>query len=293
MKVLLGLNRLFEMPGGTETFFKALVTEFHNCGHDVTSITALQPHGTIFEQIKDTFKPLESEYDLIFFQHPTTYEKISHIKGLKVNMVHGIYHELEKPVPGMNYYVSASKEIQEWMFKEYNIDSRLIHAGVDMNEYRIINSLNLTLKNILAIPHSNNAENFYRKIFSGTEYNLTIRNKFKNHSHDMAELINQNDLVISLGRGAIEAMSCGRNVYVYDQRRYQPGYSDGIINMLNIGQSMNHNFSGRFSKNQLSESGFLEELNNYDYTQSIALRDYMLQNYDIKNTVKEIEGLVL
>jgi len=73
-------------------------------------------------------------------------------------------------------------------------------------------------------------------------------NKFKNPVWDIEREIRQNELIISLGRGACEALSCGRPVLVLDSRPYQPLMADGLITPGNINEFSTCNFSGRYNK---------------------------------------------
>lgn len=100
--------------------------------------------------------------------------------------------------------------------------------------------------------------------------------------------INKVDLVITLGRGALEAMSCGRNVIVYD---YNGG--DGMITPESYNEIRQKNFSGRRYSLMYNEQDLMQELCKYTSSFGNANRKIIENNHSVKKNVRELLNIYL
>ncbi len=96
---------------------------------------------------------------------------------------------------------------------------------------------------------------------------------------DVERHLNRADIVFSLGRGVLEAMACGRAVYIYD---YQG--ADGWITPESVAEIQRCNFSGRRYGRRLSEEALVEDLRRYDpamgpANRAIAEAQFSLEAY--------------
>ena len=106
---------------------------------------------------------------------------------------------------------------------------------------------------------------------------------------DIEEKINKFDIVVGIGRPILEAMSCGRNVIVFDKRFYYKVYpADGFIDMNNIDDSSRFNFCGKDKLSEYSETNMIEELKKYDKSLSSKFREFVLDNHSIESSVNKI-----
>ena len=89
-------------------------------------------------------------------------------------------------------------------------------------------------------------------------------NKYQDKIWNIADEINKADLVVSLGRGCLEAMACGRPVVIFDKRRYMDQMGDGYLTSENFGMFIKNNCSGRYSKKTMTVDNLVEEFKKYN-----------------------------
>ncbi|MCX6766045.1 MAG: glycosyltransferase, partial [Candidatus Moranbacteria bacterium] len=94
------------------------------------------------------------------------------------------------------------------------------------------------------------------------------------------------DIVVSLGRGAIEAMACGRNVIIYDIHG-----GDGLINEDNFFEIRKNNFSGRRFRINYNVNKFKEEILKYNPRIGEKLRKLVLRENSKNAILKKIEDI--
>jgi hypothetical protein len=295
MRILVGNNGL-GLPGGSETYTYALIKELVKRGHDVTAVGKEGP-GLISRKLEDLgvecfFTPVWGNYDLILLSHGSSIHWARDAKGFKVQTCHGIYPSLEQPVPGMDAYVSISEEVYHHL-KSKGFDSTIIPNGVDCDRYKPTTPINDKLKTVLSLAHSEPANEIIKQACKIANVNLIINNKFKEWKWEVDEIINKSDLVISLGRGAYEAMAAGRNVVIFDQRNYtnMPAIGDGIITKNNVDDYLKNNCSGRYTKRVFDAQILAEEILKYNPQHGKDLREYALENLNIEKQVDKYLNL--
>ena len=289
MRILVGNNGL-GLPGGSETYTYALIKELLKRGHQVTAVGKEGP-GLISKKlgelgVKCFFEPVSGTYDLILLSHSSSIDLVKNAIGFKVQTCHGIYPALEQPVPGMDAYVSISQEVYLHL-KSLGYYSTIIPNGVDCDRYKPTTPINEKLTTVLSLAHSEPANQIIKEACKIANVNLIINNKFKEWKWEVDEIINQSDLVISLGRGAYEAMASGRNVIIFDQRNYtnMPAIGDGIITKDNVDDYLKNNCSGRYTKRVFDSQILAEELLKYNQQHGKDLREYALENLNIEKQV--------
>lgn len=286
MKILVGNNGL-GLPGGSETYTYALIEELVKKGHNVTAVGQHGP-GLISKKLEELgvscfFKPISGKYDLILLSHSSSINLAKDAIGFKVQTCHGIYPALEQPVTGMNAYVAISEEVHTHL-KTLGYESTVIRNGINCNRYKPIKPINEKLRTVLSLAHSDAANNIITQACKIANVNLIINNKFKAWKWEVDEIINNADLVISLGRGAYESMAAGRNVIIFDHRGYMksPAIGDGIITRNNVTHYLQNNCSGRYSKKPFNADTLSKEILKYDKQHGQDLRDYALKHLNIE-----------
>lgn len=295
MKILVTNNTLAEI-GGSETYAYTLIKGLAK-RNDV-EVEAYSPKiGLVGNKLRsegiNIVSTVENKYDLILASHTSTASVIQKLKGFKVQTCHGIYPPLEQPYPGMNAYVSISKEVKNHL-EAKGFYSDLFFNGVDCDRFNYDKKTNEELKNVLSLSQSSELNNRLDKICKEMGINFTAHNKFVNPIFDIEKLINENDLVISLGRGTYEAMSCGRNVFVLDKRPYiqGPAIGDGLVTDDNFSSFMLNNCSGRYSKKAFSDEDIKTELLKYNKEQGLRNREIALKELNIDLQIEKYLNLV-
>ena len=289
-KVLLTNNHLRRL-GGSETFTYTMAKELHDRGFIVDVFTFKK--GIVSDKISEFANIVDEpsgEYDLILINHNSCLEKVKDVKGFKIFTSHGIYPELEQPVEGADAYVAISKEVQGNL-KEKGFESTVIFNGIDCERYKPQKEIGDSIKKIFSLCQIAKANDIISQACEildidfdcmGTG-NLDLE---ENRKWDIVDRINDADLVFSLGRGAYEAMACGKSVFVFDTRRYahvQGG--DGIITEENVHKSQEHNMSGRAYQIEYNVAKVVKELRKYSKEQGAFNRKYALENLNIKRQI--------
>lgn len=289
LKILVATYSL-DNVGGTETFSFTFIEELLNYKNfEVEYFTTVR--GEIAKKIENEFGVSylsKSAYDVIFFNHNEVLEVLKFnlkIRGIFIQTCHGIYPELEQPHYRADGYVSISQEIQNHLaLRGYS--SLLLLNMINLSRFKSDKVLNDVPKSLLSLCHSEEANSFLKEV--SHELGIVYREafKYKNAVWNIERVINQSDIVIGLGRSALEAVSCGRPVIIYDRRRYFDAYGDGYL-ADNLGLSLQNNCSGRYSKKVLSKQELITEIKKYDKGDAQKLRAFAIKKLDAKNNVLE------
>jgi len=298
MKILVGNNKLAKL-GGSETYTYALVGELVRQGHQVDCIASGMP-GIVSNRIKDDFgvitrfRPTTAGYDLVLLSHKTSIELARNVQGFKIQTCHGVHHPLERPVPGMDAYVAVSDEVAEGL-KNQGYSASVIYNGVDCDRfYPMTNDTRDDLQFVLSLAHSDEANQMIHEACDMLGCTLQVLNKYKSAVWEVEYLINQADMVISLGRGVYEAAACGRNVVIFDYRPYmgKEAIGDGYVTPEVFPLYMKNNCSGRYTKKIFNAEILKGEMARYDSFNGELLREFAMKHLNIKNQVQKYLDLV-
>lgn len=276
MKILL-TNYSLASLGGTQTWVKTMAKELTDLGHEIY-LFAGDSNYAILPEYK-TIDP-SIEYDLALVNHNSC---LTALDGLnikkKIFTSHGIIPELEQPTEGADIYVSVSEEVQRNLANS-GFESFIIRNPIDTERF-VPTKVNQKLTNILYMS------NYQGKVLdiikeASIGYNLQVYGK--GEQVDGLGAIQEADLVIGLGRTAYEAMSCGKNVIIFDYNG-----ADGIATPASLIHFRQNNCSGRKFGIKLTAEELREmfEL----YSPDLNLRDYILENNNVKNIAQEYLNL--
>lgn len=295
-KYLIGQNHL-DTIGGSETYTYTLIKGLKEMGHEVELITGSNRLGVMSGRIIKEFNIIPNKltynYDLCLINHNSTIKKLkSLINNLSnekiIQIIHGITPSLEQPYVDENLrYVVISNEIQDFLQNKYKLKSNYISNFVDLNEFKFTEP-SKTLKNVLSLSQSNTFNDMLKVICKKLELNIVTLNKFKNAKLNIVNDIINSDLVFSLGRGCYESMSCGKNVIIADHRPYQKSISDGILTKSNYDNYHYNNCSGRYNKLETTEELLINEINKYNYQNSLDLRKIAEDKLDMFKNIEKM-----
>lgn len=285
MKILFANNQL-ENIGGTESYIFTLLQEFKKRNYDVEYFTFKK--GLTANKIEKLGVPFMSKekYDLIIANHNTCVEKL-YDKGFIIQTCHGIFHKLEQPSIFADYHVSISQEVSQHL-SIAGFPNSIIHNGINLERFAIKNKINNKLTNILSLSQSEDANNLIKDVCAELNINFSYINKHTNSEWNIENKINENDLIIGLGRSAYDAISCGRPVIIFDKRSYGMNayIGDGYATQ-NFGFYLKNNCSGRYSNRIFNKEILIEEIKKYDPNDSLILRKIATENFNIENIVDQ------
>ncbi len=291
MKILLTTNYLDGL-GGSETFTYTMAMEFVKQGHHVHVFSFTR--GLVSNKLQTLMvNSPDNEYDLILVNHNSCLRKINRlrikeykiklgIKGYKIMTCHGIYHKLEQPIAGADKYVAISEEVQEHL-KKLGFDSIIIRNGIDLDRFAYTHKKKITT--VIGACHGKEARDKVKRASNmlGLEY-IGIEDKV----WTVEDIYNAGQVVVGLGRTALEAMACGANVIIYDSREYTEWKTcDGLVDLDNVFLIRKHNFSGRYYKKPVTEIELAEMIKQYNFDRGLRMKEYISTEHDISKQVKK------
>lgn len=243
--------------GGTETWVLTMARELVRQGHDVGVYT--HHKGVITDILKDTctIDDDPQDYDLALINHNTCTDVGAR---KKIYTCHSPFESIEAPPQGMDHYIAVSENIQE----RYSI-GHIIKNPIDTTLFAPQSPIGDVCTEILAI----------------TANPIPVPHFVASRTEDtMSELINRADLVVTIGRGVLEAMSCARNVIVYDTRPHMGFTADGYLELENL----RGNVGGRY---HLKTMDWSTELAKYNSGHGERNREYILQHHNVTKIVEQ------
>ncbi|MCY1720174.1 hypothetical protein OU798_07460 [Prolixibacteraceae bacterium Z1-6] len=293
MKLLI-TNHWLKKLGGSETFTYTLVKAAKEFGFDVDLFT--NHAGIVSERIEKDFgvkQQLSDSYDLILANHNSTIKHCVN-RGPIIQTCHGIFPQLEQPSEWAQAHVAISEEVKNHLVNllGFNRPIKVILNAVDTNRFKDRTVLAPRIRSVLSLSHSDVLNKQLHAIFTRKGIQFKTLNKYKNPVWEVQKEIWQNDLVVSLGRGAYEALACGRPVLVIDHRPYiKKTLADGMVTPQNIDEYVKCNFSGRYRNHQPALPQFItRELELYNDNNQIYYRQWAVENVNyITNFQKYID----
>ena len=111
-----------------------------------------------------------------------------------------------------------------------------------------------------------------------------------NQRYDVAAALEEADIVVAKSRAAVEAMACGRPVYVFDVFG-----GDGWVTQANYAALEADNFAGQGTDRVIDAASIERDLRNYDPGMGAVNRDLALQHHSARDHVIQLiaglEGL--
>jgi len=296
MKILI-VTHYLDNFAGSELFTKSLAENLSMNNHKVFIYSPFL--GKVAEKIReknilvtDNLLDLNGEeFDIIHAQHNVVAILARSVfpRVPMVFMSHGILPELEQPPSvdiGIYKYIVVSEEVKQHLIDKYKISKdkiKIIRNFIDTERFCQKISVNRELKNLMVL--SNHYTDEVRGVVEKTCFDLNINvfhvGRPENPVDDVERFINKADMVVVLGRGALEAMACERNVIVYDMHG-----GDGFINEINFFDIRENNFSGRRYGIKYSVDEFKKELLKYDPNLGKKLRKIVLKENTKEKSIK-------
>lgn len=279
---------------GSSTYTFTLASELLKKAHDVHVFSPfpeimakkLRQKGVkVYENLE---KVADEKYTCIIAQHNILALMVRSIKP-EVPMIflsHGVLLPqafLEVPPSidvNIQKYIAVSEEVKNNLVSNHHIcaeNVEIVRNFVDVSRFFPQKEINKSPEVVLFISNRF-APRVYKTIEKACEtlkLKFIVIGKVKSVTN-IEDYINKADIVISLGRGILEAMACGRAAIVYD---YQSG--DGMITEENITEIRKHNFSGRRFKKDYDVMDLIQEIKKYKKSMGKINREIILKDYNV------------
>ena len=291
LKILL-LTPWVEYFLGAETHFYTIAKKLIELGHSVDLYTYLK--GPMWKTLEGSGINLleedpKNKYDITIMNGNPCLSKAPK-SSFKIMICNGVVPSQEYPVVGADKYIAISEEVSDRL-KQMGVESTIIRNGIDCDRYDSFNPINKKLKNVLILSNKQNPQGYIFQTIAEACRDRGIKLsvlglQFGTSQWEVSDFINQNDLVISLGRGILESMACGRNALVCDYQGL-----DGMIDDKNYLEIRKTNFSGRRYRLPITKENIIEEFKKYEISQGIKNRTTILLYHQARKTVKNILDL--
>lgn len=279
---------------GTSTYTFTLASELRKKGIDVDVFSPfpeimsgeLKKIGVrVHENLEEV---TDEKYACIIAQHNILALMVRSIKP-EVPMIflsHGVllpqaFIEVPPSIDvNIQKYIAVSEEVKDNLVLNHRVSPKnveVVRNFVNVNRFFPQSEISERPKVVLFISNLF-ASKVYRTIKDACKklnLKLNIVGKTKKVPN-IEDYINQADIVVSLGRGILEGMACGRAAIVYD---YQGG--DGMISEENITEIRKHNFSGRRFKKNYGVTDLIQEIKKYEKCMGKINREIILKDYSV------------
>lgn len=268
-------------PAGTECWCRAMADEFRRRGHDVKVWTP-NP-GRFLEMTGLPMAMPGDRFDLILDNHCVTPGKF---EGNTIHTCHGII-DFEKPMEGAVNVAVSDAVGNRWHLRH------IIPNGIDTELLKPRTAPYKCLHRVLSMCKTESANVMLEKVCD--MLNLELATTYGHEVFDIASAINENDLVVGVGRSLLDAMSCGRPVISFDDRPYYPTryLGQGYIKREDFRFYMVDNFTGRVENRSWTESTLAGEFDKYDPADGGINREFIINNLSVARTVDSYLALYI
>ncbi len=273
------------VPTFTLTMYKEMIKRGNN-------ITIYSPMGGKLEKEMKVIKDVRKlpKADVIIAQHTpcATILKKTFPNTPIIFYSHGLLPEVEQP-PSFpaDFYFVINEEVKKNL-EDHNISPKkiaIVRDFIDVERFKPIKPIGKTLKNVLFISNYKKWKNYYRVSSACRKLglNLVCLGSPYGRRSDIETAINEADLIISWGRGILEAMSCGRAALSFD--RFE---GDGYINEKTYFEARQDNFSGRVFKYTFDRHTLADEILKYNADDGEKNRNLVLKYHEVHRGVDQI-----
>ena len=278
---------------GVPTYTLTMYNELVRRGHDVLVYSLLS--GALARKMNavDSLKGIEAP-DVILAQHRTCAIKLKNAfpNVPMILLTHGIEPEEEQPPRiAIDYYIPVNEQNAENLISQYVDPDKIeiIRDFIDTEEFRPTKPLAEDKPRVLFISNYKK----WRAWQDLTRACSALGLKFQavgapyGRSRNVAETINNADLVVTWGRGILEAMSCGRPAISYN-KRMGAGYITPEVYMEN----RTYNLGGVRSRYTFNFDELIEEIKKYNPEDGAVNRELIMKYHDSRKCVDQIEEVI-
>jgi len=275
MKILFTTHHLIKYSG-TETYSLTLVKLLSQKKHQITIYSKYQSSDfkkyfkrnniTIVDNL-DLIK--NKKFDIIHAQHNINVIEVRHYfpNTPIVIVVHGIEPFLEQPTfhqLNISHYCAISDEIKKHLIKLGISPTKvsIVRNLFDNTAFFCKKPLNSKIKKVLVFSNYDHTKKDQLIQESCKKLNIELNflgGKYGTKKYSqLNEVLNEYDIVFTVGRGVIETILAGRIPFVINEN-----YTDGLVTPENFLKISKNNFSGRKLKIKTSQKYIINELKRY------------------------------
>lgn len=289
---ILVANNHLEQIGGSELYTFDLVKAFSlmdNIEVDYFTFNKGFISDKIEEELNVGFMS-KKKYDVILASHNTCVKEL-HKRGYTFQICHGILPGLEEPSSLADYHIGITEEVAE-ILKLQGFPHKVILNGIDVEEKIPKKAVHQKVKSVLSLCQSDKANKVLREICTENDWDFNHYDKNTNPVFNIADEINESDIVVGIGRSIYDAMACGRPCIIYDNRHYNGSKADGYLRPSRFQEYVKKNCSGRYLNRKYNKFELTRELNKYVPEDGQKLREIVVEKlnvFKVANTLVNAE----
>jgi GT2 family glycosyltransferase/glycosyltransferase involved in cell wall biosynthesis len=289
---------------GSSTYTLTLATELKNRGHSVTVFSPFpeviademrKRKISVFKNLRDIasrqFSIIIAQHNILAAMVRTVLPEVPMIFICHGKILPQAY--LEQPLPidiDVRKYIAVSDRIRDHLIVNHQIPPHCVETVANFvdtqkflprSEIRQVPGVVLLLSNRCTRQMDKTVKRACRKL------NLRLMVIGGNRQvSNVQDYINKADIVISLGRGILEAMACGRAAIVY-------GYlgGDGMITQDNIDLLKKGNFCGRVFRKNYNVKDLTREIRKYHPSMGEINRAIVLREFSVSMAADKITDI--
>lgn len=280
------MNLMLTEVGGTEVWTHTMMKELERRGHNVSVwATQSRPFSYKFDKNLIDQRPADI-YDLAIINHLPCYEAARHLSCPKIYTSHSAQEVVEMyeayPDDDSVIKVAATRQIQRERGGHY------IPNPIDLKTFTRKMPTHDEIRTVLYLRKADgSADEIVREACEG--FHLIMSS---GKDENVSELINRADIVITLGRGILEAIACGRNVVSADRRAWMNKMQGaGYIDAAEHETLEQHRLSGWDDLKTFDAESLRAEVLKYDPQMGERLRA-KIEPYDVRKVVDQYLELV-
>jgi glycosyltransferase involved in cell wall biosynthesis len=297
MRVLM-TNHTLDGLWGSESYTYSVATALLRAGH--APICFSPRLGRMAQHLRDAgvevtqdLATLEEPVDVIHahHRHEALLAQARFPSVPLVLVAHGVLPWQEHPLRGFagaDLVVAVSEEVAASLLEQHGLDPRrlwLVRNGVDLERFRAPPPA-FPPRRLLALSNKLRPEGLavLEQVCSERGLELSVCGSARGAPRfDVEAALAEADVVVTLGRGVLEATACGRPVIVFDQAG-----GDGLLTPECFEVFRRRNFSGRTGKLPLTAAVLGAELGRLAEANPEALRARVAQEQSVEQVTEQL-----
>ena len=298
LSVLIATHHFFDLTG-SETFAFTLAKALVLKGCKVSMYSPFIG-GVITERARGlgvrVWNDLEAirneEFNIIHLSHNLIAKEVRlYFQSTPIFFLsHGVIPFLEQPPSedlNISKYLAVSEEVKDNLLKKgiQERDIMMFRNIIDTDRFYPYEAINSGPKKLLVNSRRIDQQTILiiEQACKRLDVEMEMLGNPGNIQENVEEYINRADICISLGRGVLEAMACGRAAIVFD---YDGG--DGLVTINNIDEIQKYNFSGRRFKRRFGVDTLIEEIQKYDQNMGLTNRKIIEDRFSSSRNVDSL-----
>jgi hypothetical protein len=286
-------NRLMVHVGGTEAHLLTVGEHLQRLGHEVVIYAPeLGPYADHVRRcgidVVDQLRKLPTDCDVVFAQDTIVAYDVAerYPAALSVYRVCGDVHDFQIPpqLERMVDFIVVLSDRYARVVEACAIKAPILRMRVPVDVDRLTPLGGIRKRPRRAVMLGNYPDRFELVKTTWEQQGIeVVQVGGVDESYDVANAVAGADIVVAKARAALEAMACGRAVYIYDTFGGDGWVTPTLYHALEA-----DNFAGQATDRVIGSTELGLDLAEYDREMGVANRDLILQHHNARDHVIEL-----